>query len=79
MHSHPRLPTNDEKALKQIVEGISLGVREAVTEAIVPYLSDISRNTRETADKDMSVNIGDRDIARANARGSRLIGNLIVT
>lgn len=63
----------------QIVEGISSGVREAVSEVLVPYLSDISRNTRETADKDMSVNIGDRDIARANARGSRLIGNFIVT
>ena len=63
----------------QIVDGISLGVREAVAEVLVPYLSDISRNTRETADKDMSVNIGDRDIARANARGSRLIGNFIVT
>ena len=63
----------------QIVEGISSGVREAVSEVLVPYLSDISRNTREAADKDMSVNIGDRDIARANARGSRLIGNFIVT
>ena len=63
----------------QIIAGISLGVREAVAEVLVPYLSDISRNTRETADKDMSVNIGDRDIARANARGSRLIGNFIVT
>ena len=63
----------------QIVDGISLGVREAVAEVLVPYLSDISRNTRETADKDMSVNIGDREIARANARGNKLIGNFIVT
>ena len=52
---------------------------EAVAELLVPYLSDISRNTKETAEKEMSVNIGDKDIARANARGKRMLGYQLVT
>lgn len=63
----------------QIVDGIKYGVREAVSEVLAPYLADIARNTRETADKDMSVNIGDRDIARANNRGQRQIGARLIT
>lgn len=64
---------------EQIVTGIEYGVERAVERALAPYLSDIARNTRETADKDMSVNIGDRDIARANARGSRSLGYALIT
>ena len=64
---------------EQIVTGIEYGVERAVERALAPYLSDIARNTRETADKDMSVNIGDRDIARANARGSRSMGYALIT
>ena len=63
----------------QIIDGISIGVKEAVAELLVPYLSDISRNTKETAEKEMSVNIGDKDIARANARGKRMLGYQLVT
>ena len=63
---------------EQIVTGIEYGVERAVERALAPYLSDIARNTRETADKDMSVNIGDRDIARANARGSRSMGYALI-
>lgn len=36
----------------QIVEGISAGVRAAVSEALTPYLAQIAQNTRETANKD---------------------------
>lgn len=64
---------------EQIVTGIEYGVERAVERALAPYLSDIARNTRETADKDMSVNIGDRDIARSNARGSRSLGYALIT
>ena len=63
----------------QIVDGIKYGVREAVAEILAPYLADIAQNTRETADKDLSVNIGDRDIARANARGQRSLGYALIT
>lgn len=63
---------------EQIVDGIKYGVREAVSEVLAPYLSDIARNTRETADKDMSVNIGDREIARANNRGQKALGRKLI-
>ena len=63
----------------QIVQGIESGVRSAVAEVLAPYLSQIERNTRETANKDMTVRIGDRDIAKANNRGQKLIGATIVS
>lgn len=62
----------------QIVEGISIGVesavRSAVADILAPYLADIAQNTRETAEKDMSVVIGDEDIAEANRRGEARLG-----
>lgn len=64
---------------EQIVEGIEGGVERAVAKVLAPYLEDIARNTRETADKDASVYIGDRDIARANARGQKSLGVRLVT
>lgn len=39
-----------------------------------PYLADIAENTRITAEKDMSVNIGDRDIYEANKRATQRNG-----
>ncbi len=65
--------TNGQTAVAnnaQIVEGIKYGVREAVAEALIPYLADIAQNTRETADKDMSVRITDRDIVSSYNRGT---------
>lgn len=47
---------------------------DAETKAL---LSEIAQNTRETADKDLT--IGDREIARANARGQRSMGYTLVT
>ena len=64
---------------EQIVSGIEGGVERAVARVLAPYLADIAQNTRETADKDFAVNIGDRDIARANARGSRSLGYALIT
>lgn len=63
----------------QIVAGIQSGVSSAVSAVLAPYLAQIANNTRETANKDFSVNIGDRDIARANARGSRALGRTIIS
>lgn len=48
-------------------------------QSLVPYFGDISQNTRETADKDMSVQIGDREIARANQRGQKAMGVTLIT
>lgn len=57
-----------------IQSGIKEGVREAVSEILAPYLQQIAQNTRETADKDLIVNIGDREIAQANKRGQSRMG-----
>ena len=63
----------------QIVEGIQSGVRAAVAEVLAPYLREIANNTRETADKDFSFSITDRDIARANISGQRSLGMTLRT
>lgn len=63
----------------QIVAGISVGVERAVASALVPYLSAIATNTGITADKDFSVSIGDREIAKANIRGQRSMGRSIIS
>ena len=63
----------------QIEAGISRGVREAVHDELSPYLTQIANNTRETANKDFNVAIGDREIARANKRGNRSLGRTIIT
>lgn len=64
---------------EQIVEGIEAGVASAVSSVLAPYLAQIANNTRETANKNFSVNIGDRDIARANNRGQKALGRTIVS
>ena len=51
---------------------------ESASAELLSYLADIARNTRETADKDVSVNIGDRDIARANIRGKKSMGRSLI-
>ena len=66
---HTAVMNND-----QIVSSVAYGVRQAVAEVLVPYLANIAATNEEIAEKDMSVNIGDRDIAMANRRGSRDLG-----
>lgn len=66
---------------EQIVAGIEYGVERAVERSLTPYLSylpTIAQNTRDTADKDNSVYIGDRDIARANNRGQKALGRRLI-
>ncbi len=63
----------------QIVNGIQSGVSSAVSAVLAPYLAQIATNTRETANKNFSVNIGDRDIAKANNRGQKLLGRTLIT
>lgn len=58
---------------------ITEGIRDAVASAMVPYLSQIAQNTRETADKDLTVSLGDRDIARSGNRGRAQLGRSLVT
>lgn len=57
---------------EQITAGIASGVRQAVDDALTPYLSQIARNTRETADKDTSINIDGRTlVSETDRRRSR--------
>lgn len=63
----------------QIVNGIQQGVASAVSGVLAPYLAQIANNTRETANKDVSIRIGDRDIAQANRRGERLLGASLIS
>ena len=71
--SHNAVANNDQ-IVEAVSIGVSKGVADAVEHALAPYLSQIAQNTRETADKDMEVNIGDRDIFRASERGRRSAG-----
>lgn len=47
---------------EQITSGIAMGVREAVSAILAPYLAEIAQNTRETADKDFTANIDGRSL-----------------
>lgn len=58
---------------------VSNRTNETVTSMLLPYLSQIATNTRESAQKELQVNIGDRQIARANARGTALLGRQLIT
>ena len=68
---------------EQIVAGIRQGVSEAMSDIVFnmlnPYLSDIAQSSRETANKDTNVYLGDRDIAMAANRGQSLVGMSIIS
>ena len=63
---------------KQIEGGISAGVERAVA-TLIPYLSELVTSNNTIADKDYSVSIGDREIARAAQRGQHSMGMRIIT
>lgn len=72
MYGKPAVANNDS-----ITEGIRKASHEGMVQALsemFPYLADIAENTRRTAEKDMSVTIGDRDIYDANKRGAARAG-----
>ena len=72
MYGKPTVANRDS-----ITDGIRQASYEGMMQAIsemFPYLADIAENTRRTAEKDMSVNIGDRDIYNANKRGAARAG-----
>lgn len=61
-----------EDLIRQIVREEAGGSRE-----MLDLLMQIAQNTRDTADKDLT--IGDREIARANLRGQREMGYTLIT
>ena len=68
--SHTAVANND-----QIVEAVAAGVANA-NEEVVARLSELISTVNN---KDMSVNIGDREIALANNRGQEALGRSIIT
>ncbi len=64
---------NNEQIIAGIEEAAYRGFLRAQAETS-PYLADIAENTRRTAEKDMSVRIGDRDIHEANKRAEERLG-----
>lgn len=58
---------------------ITDGIREAVASAMIPVLNEIAQNTRETADKDLTLNVDSREIARANNTGQSKLGRTLLT
>lgn len=64
---------------EQIISGIEGGVERAVNRLIAPYLDRIANTNETIANKEMNVNIGDREIAIANARGQAELGLTLVT
>lgn len=64
---------NNEQIIAGIEEAAYRGFLRAQAETS-PYLADIAENTRRTAEKDMSVKIGDRDIVDSYRRGSTRMG-----
>ena len=68
----------DNNRETEVVSPLST-IQEAVAEVMQGYLAEIAANTRELAEKDFSFAIGDRDIARANNNGQKLLGYKLIT
>lgn len=67
----------DNNSETEVVSPLST-IREAVADVMQDYLAEIAENTRNLVDKDYSVTIGDREIARANNRGQKLLGYQLI-
>ena len=76
---HHAAVANNDQIVESVSVGVSKGVEVAVANALAPYLQQIAQNTREAADKDMTVNLDDRDIFKASERGRKSIGLRIRT
>lgn len=63
----------------EITGSVKQAIKEVVSEMLEPYLSDIAESNRTVADKDFSVAIGDREIYKANLRGAKASGRLLIT
>lgn len=69
---------NIETPVETMLQAFQMALDEKGYGNLVPYLQQIADNTLETANKDLSVNIGDREIARSAARGQRSMGMTII-
>lgn len=58
---------------------ITDGIAQAVSSQLVPILNDIAQSSRKTADKDMTLRVDSREIARANKNGQSKLGKSLVS
>ena len=58
---------------------ITDGIAQAVSQSLVPILNDIADSSRVTANKDFSVDIDSREIARANSNGQSKLGRNLIS
>ncbi len=83
--SIPKLSYGDSGQYKvgyesmDISSSIAAKVDIAVSNAMIPYLEQLVQYSKETASKELSVSIGDKEIARANIRGKRQMGLQLIT
>lgn len=83
--SIPKLSYGDYSQYKvgyesmDISSSIAAKVDIAVSNAMIPYLEQLVQYSREVASKELSVNIGDKEIARANIRGKEQMGLRLIT
>ena len=62
----------------QYLDPLADRLSEKIGSTIAPYLQTLVGNTNTIASKDYSVNIGDREIARANMRGVQSMGMQLI-
>ena len=58
---------------------ITNGIAQAVSQSLVPLLTDIAESSRETANKDFSVDIDSREIARSANNGQQKLGRALIS
>ena len=58
---------------------ITDGIAQAVSQSLVPILNDIADSNRVVANKDFSVDIDSREIARANSSGQSKLGRSLIS
>ena len=58
---------------------ITDGIAQAVSQSLVPILNDIADSNRVVANKDFSVDIDSREIARANSSGQSKLGKSLIS
>lgn len=68
----------DNNRETEVVSPLST-IEDAVANVLEPYLEKLINNTEKLIDKDTSVKIGDREIAKANNRGQKLLGYNLAT
>lgn len=68
----------DNNRETEVVSPLST-IQDAVSNVLEPYLAKLIDNTEELINKELNVNIGDREIAQANNRGQKKLGYKLAT